>query len=422
MLLSDQIGSDTRILFHRNVRERVQRLAPFLRFDRDPYPVIADGRIFWIIDAYTTSSAFPYAMPNASWRANYVRNAVKAVVDAYDGTVDFYVFDEDDPLIQTYAAVFPGLFRPAADMPEELRAHVRYPEDMFRLQAEMYALYHMRNPTIFYNREDVWRFAREVYSSGELTRTREEVMDPYYVIVRLPGEPRPEMVLMLPFTPSERNNMIAWLGARMDGDNYGRLLAYRFPKDELIYGPMQIEARIDQHPDIAQLLTLWAQRGSSVIRGNMLVLPIERSLLYLKPIYLQAETGDLPELVRVIAAFGDDIAMHPTLEQALRAVILGGAAVDASPPEALAGTPAASPDTGGPSGMDGVPGTQAPPQSSADGDADGVGGALALEALALYEQARERLQAGDWAGYGQAIDALEHVLRRLAAANQEPVD
>ncbi len=397
LLLSDQIGEHTRILFHRNIRERVSRLAPFLRFDRDPYPVVADGRIFWIIDAYTTSSAFPYAMPSASWRANYVRNSVKAVVDAYHGTVDFYVFDEDDPLVRTYAKTFPGLFRPAEEMPAELRAHVRYPEDLFRLQAEMYALYHMRNPTIFYNREDVWRFAREVYSTGETTRTREEVMDPYYVIVRLPGEPHPETVLMLPFTPSERNNMIAWLGARMDGDNYGRLLAFRFPKDELIYGPMQIEARIDQHPDIAQLLTLWAQRGSSVIRGNMLVLPIERSLLYLKPIYLQAETGDLPELVRVIAAFGDQLAMHPTLEGALRAVIGG----EAAGPRAESVADGAPPGETTPS----LPGAR-PPDAAAD--------APAAEALALYEQARARLQAGDWAGFGQAIDELEAVLRRLA--------
>lgn len=412
LLLSDQIGDNTRILYRRNIMERVRHLAPFLRFDRDPYPVVADGRIYWIVDAYTTSSAFPYAMPNSAWRANYVRNAVKAVVDAYNGTVDFYIFDEQDPLVRTYADIFPGLFRPASDMPEALRVHVRYPEDMFRLQAEMYALYHMRNPTIFYNREDVWRFAREVYSTGEMTRTREEVMEPYNVIVRLPGEPRPEMVLMLPFTPSERNNMIAWLGARMDGDNYGRLLAYRFPKDELIYGPMQIEARIDQHPDIAQLLTLWAQRGSSVIRGNMLVLPIERSLLYLKPIYLQAETGDLPELVRVIAAFGDDIAMHPTLEEALRAVIVGGASVDTSTPEQLADDPAAGDEIRAPLAPT-VPDTAPTDQTSS---------ALAAEALALYEEARQRLQAGDWAGYGEAIDRLEQVLRRLAESVELPMN
>lgn len=416
LLLSDQIGPNTRLLFRRNIVERVHHVAPFLRLDRDPYAVVADGRLYWIIDAYTTSSAFPYAMPSSAWRANYVRNSVKAVVDAYNGTVSLYIFDESDPIIRTYAAMFPGLFQAADDMPDALRAHVRYPEDMFKLQAEVYSMYHMRNPTIFYNREDVWRFAREVYSTGEMTRTREQVMEPYYVVVRLPDEPEPEMVLMLPFTPSERNNMIAWLAARMDGDNYGRLLAYRFPKDELIYGPMQIEARIDQHPEISQLLTLWAQRGSSVIRGNMLVLPIERSLLYLKPIYLQAETGDLPELVRVIAAFGDDIAMHPTLEDALRAVIVGDAeAVDLGPPGSLEGVSEAVPDAGD----DGVPARDAPrpsagpPTPGRPGDGGVPGHGLAEEALSWYELALERLQAGDWAGYGEAIDRLEQVLRRL---------
>lgn len=417
LLLSDQIWEQTRILYYRNVMERVSRIAPFLRFDEDPYPVVADGRIYWIIDAYTTSDAFPYAMPHPRWRANYVRNSVKAIVDAYDGTVDLYIFDENDPIIKVYADIFPGLFRDASEMPEQIRAHVRYPEDMFRLQAEVYSMYHMRNPTIFYNREDVWRFAREVYSTGEFTRTREEVMDPYYVIVQLPDEPNPETVLMLPFTPSERNNMIAWLAARMDGDNYGRLLAYRFPKDELVYGPMQIEARIDQHPEIAQLLTLWAQRGSSVIRGNMLVLPIERSLLYLKPIYLQAETGELPELVRVIAAFGDDIAMHPTLEEALRAVIVGGAAVDATPPDAvdqLRPEPSQG-DVGGTEQIGELPAVPLPPFAPTGEMAE-----LAAEALSLYEQARQRLQDGDWAGFGAAIDQLEMVLRRLADEGDGP--
>lgn len=418
LLLSEEITSDTRLLFRRNILERVSHLAPFLRFDSDPYAVLSDdGKLYWMIDGYTSTASFPYAMPNRAWRANYVRNSVKAVVDAYNGTVDFYVFDDEDPIIATYAKMFPGLFTPGADMPDDLLAHVRYPEDLFRLQAEMFSMYHMRNPTIFYNREDVWRFAREVYTGGESVRTREQVMDPYYVIVRLPDRDEPEMVLMLPFTPSERNNMIAWLAARMDGDNYGRLLAYRFPKDELIYGPMQIEARIDQHPDISQLLTLWAQLGSSVIRGNMLVLPIERSLLYLKPIYLQAETGDLPELVRVIAAFGDEIAMHPTLEQALRAVVRGDtAAVDTAPPEALADTLMPETLAGGSSGRPPTPST-----GTVDGQLDESvteslsrkAEELAREALQLYELAGERLQAGDWAGYGEALEQLESVLERL---------
>ncbi|MFO7310697.1 MAG: UPF0182 family protein [Bacillota bacterium] len=407
LLLSDEITSTTRILFRRNIMERLRTLAPFLRFDSDPYAVLADGRIFWIVDAYTTSLGFPYAMPHARWQANYVRNAVKAVVDAYNGTVNFYVFSPEDPLIRAYMGLFPGLFEPAEAMPASLRAHVRYPEDLFQLQAEVLALYHMDNPTVFYNREDVWRLAREVFSTDASGQTREQVMRPYYAIVQLPDRTEPEMVLMLPFTPAERNNMIAWFAARMDGDNYGRLLLYEFPKDVLIYGPMQIEARIDQHPDISQLLTLWAQRGSQVIRGNMLVLPVERSLLYLKPIYLQAETGDLPELVRVIAAFGDQIAMHQTLMGALQAVLPGGTAVTA-PPEA------------GPGPLGLLPG----PGASADAqEPPGPAAAanelplrqLAAEALRLYQQAQARLAQGDWAGYGAALEQLELILRQLAA-------
>ncbi|HEY8417521.1 MAG TPA: UPF0182 family protein, partial [Limnochordales bacterium] len=409
LLLSDEITGTTRILFRRNIMERVRTLAPFLRFDGDPYAVLVDGRLFWIIDAYTTASGFPYAMPHPRWQANYVRNAVKAVVDAYHGTVHFYVFAPDDPLIQAYARMFPGLLKPMDAMPAALRAHVRYPEDLFQLQAEVLALYHMDNPTVFYNREDVWRPAREVFSSDASGQTREQVMSPYYAIVQLPDRDEPEMVLMLPFTPTERNNMIAWFAARMDGDDYGRLLLYEFPKDVLIYGPMQIEARIDQHPDISQLLTLWAQRGSQVIRGNMLVLPVERSLLYLKPIYLQAETGDLPELVRVIAAFGDQLAWHPTLMGALQAVL----------PGAPAGTPAASPapaapgaDAATPPGAaeEGAPGAE-PARRPPAGDAVRQ---LAAEALRTYEQAQERLAAGDWAGYGAALERLAAILRVLA--------
>lgn len=416
LLLSDEIGPETRILFRRNIMERVTHLAPFLRFDSDPYSVLVDGKLYWIIDAYTSTAHFPYAMPHGQWRANYVRNSVKVVVDAYDGTVDFYIFDDEDPLIETYAKMFPGLLRPGAEMPDAIRSHVRYPEDLFRLQAEMFSMYHMRNTTSFYNREDVWRFAREVYTGAESVRTREQVMDPYYVIVRLPDREEPEMVLMLPFTPSERNNMIAWLAARMDGDNYGRLLAYRFPKDELIYGPMQIEARIDQHPDISQLLTLWAQLGSSVIRGNMLVLPIERSLLYLKPIYLQAETGDLPELVRVIVAFGDEIAMHPTLEQALRAVVRGDTvAVDTAPPPTLADEP------GSVLAPDSVPAPATPPSgptTSSGGPVSAEVQSLAQEALRLYELAQEKLHSGDWAGYGEALAQLQTVLEQLVVENE----
>ncbi|KRT77593.1 MAG: hypothetical protein XU14_C0009G0022 [Armatimonadetes bacterium CSP1-3] len=311
ILLTDAITSRSVILYHRNVRERVARLAPFLRLDSDPYVVVADGRLFWILDAYTQSNRYPYAQPHRE-RFNYLRNSVKAVVDAYHGTVTLYVAEPADPLIRTYARIFPRLLRPLAELPASLRAHLRYPQDLFAAQAEMYRLFHMQDPRVFYNKEDVWVLPEEIY----IDKPRE--MAPYYVIMRLPDAPREEFMLILPYTPPGKQNMITWLAARSDGQGYGKLLAFRYPKDKLIFGPMQIEARLNQDPAISEQFTLWSQGGNRVIRGNMIVIPIGQSNLYVEPIYLQAEQGRLPEMKRVILASGNRLAMESTVSAALR--------------------------------------------------------------------------------------------------------
>ncbi|MBI2217674.1 MAG: UPF0182 family protein [Candidatus Rokubacteria bacterium] len=317
LLLSDDLTPASRVLIYRNIRERVQRIAPFFRYDEDPYMVIsAAGRVVWLLDGYTVSDRFPYSAPTRGL-GNYVRNAVKVTVDAYDGTVRFYVADPADPLIRTTARIFPGLLRPLDVMPADLRAHIRYPEGLFRIQAGMYAVYHMRDTQVFYNKEDLWSIPIRPVDG------QERAMEPYYLILRLPGEPKEEFVLLIPFTPSKKDNLAAWLAARSDPPNYGKLVVYNFPKQKLVYGPRQIEARIDQDSFISQQLSLWSQRGSQVIRGNLLVIPIERSLVYVEPLYIAAEKGRLPELKRVIVAFGDRIAMEETLDGAM-ARVFGG--------------------------------------------------------------------------------------------------
>jgi uncharacterized membrane protein (UPF0182 family) len=376
ILLSRYITDTSRILIHRNIRNRVRRIAPFLRLDRDPYMVISEGRLFWMQDAYTTSSWFPYAQPEG--RTNYIRNSVKVVIDAYNGTVDFYVVDPSDPIVATYQRIFPRLFKPFGAMSEDLRKHVRYPEDLFLIQAKVYRTYHMDSPEVFYNREDLWEFPRE--PTG-FNGTNSAEMAPYYIIMRLPGEMRAEFFLLLPMVPSQRQNMIAWLAARCDPPDYGKLIAYQFPKDKLIYGPSQIEARINQNTEISQQISLWNQMGSRVIRGNLHVIPIENSLLYVSPLYLRAKTAELPELKRVIAAFGDRVVMEETLTGALAALFK-----DTSP---------SSPPLEGP-----LP--TGPVQDRA------------REALRHYDRALERLRAGDWGGFGAELDALRPLLEELS--------
>jgi uncharacterized membrane protein (UPF0182 family) len=317
LLLSSYITGDSRIMIRRNIQERVRTIAPFLKLDHDPYLVISDGRMFWMQDAYTTSSYFPSAQPAQGLDLNYIRNSVKIVVDAYNGTVDFYLIDRSDPIAATYRRIFPNLFKPFTAMPQDLRSHIRYPEDLFLIQARLYQTYHMETADVFYNREDLWQFPRQPGGDGVSTMT------PYYIIMRLPGEPQAEFFLMLPMVPSRRDNMIAWLAARCDAPDYGKLIVYEFPKDKLVYGPFQIEARINQNTEISQQLTLWNQMGSRVIRGaNLLVIPIENSILYVSPLYLRAEHGHLPELKRVIAAYGEHVVMRETLAEALSALFV----------------------------------------------------------------------------------------------------
>ena len=317
---SNDVRSDSRVLINRNIRQIVDGVAPFLTYDRDSYIVVSnEGRLFWILDAFTESSYFPYSTHHdvAGNSVNYVRNSVKVVIDAYNGSVNFYVFDKQDPLIAAYQRVFPGLFRDATEMPADLRAHVRYPETLLRAQGEVYNLYHTQNPKTFFQREDVWNIANRITLDKDAKKQTTPI-DPYYVLMQLPGEPQSmEFVLILPFTPVNRNNLIGWIAGRSDGENYGKLLTYNFPKSRLIDGPLQIDARIDQNAQLSGQFTLWNQQGSRVIRGHLLVIPLGRSLLFVEPIYLQAEHSPMPELRIVVLATHEKLAYGQTFNEAM---------------------------------------------------------------------------------------------------------
>ena len=340
---SDDVNAQSRLLMRRNVRDRVMALAPFLTFDRDPYVVVgADGRLSWILDAYTSSDTYPYSTHNTlgDQPINYMRNSVKAVVDAYDGTTTFYVFDSEDPILAAYRGIFPSLFKDAEAMPAELRKHVRYPELLLSVQAEVYGLYHMTNPEVFYNREDLWTVATET-GMGEGGAQTTQAMPPNFVLMNLPGEAGQEFVEILPFTPANRNNLIGWIAGRSDGPNYGTSVVYDFPKSKLVDGPQQIESRIDQNAQLSGQLTLWNQQGSHVRRGSLLVIPCGRALLYAEPIYLQAERSPMPELRLVVLALQDRLAYAPTFEAAL-ASLFGSETSSLSATEAPRATPEAA--------------------------------------------------------------------------------
>ena len=341
---SDDVTADSRLLMRRNVRDRVKALAPFLTFDDDPYIVIrADGRLAWMMDGFTASDHYPYSRGYslAGRQINYVRNSVKTVIDAYDGTTTFYVFDADDPIIGAYRAIFPSLFKDASAMPRDLRSHVRYPELLLQVQAEVYGLYHMTVPEVFYNREDLWTIASKasVTDSGQQSS---QSMEPNFVLMTLPGETGIEFVEILPFTPANRNNLIGWIAGRSDEPHYGDVVVYDFPKSKLVDGPMQVEARIDQHPQLSGQLSLWNQRGSRVRRGELLVIPIGRALLYAEAIYLQAERSPMPELRLVVLALQDRLAYAPTLEGALSGLFGGGPTTSAPSPPSSAASPSAT--------------------------------------------------------------------------------
>jgi uncharacterized membrane protein (UPF0182 family) len=373
IILSSDVTDESRILYNRRIIKRVSAIAPFLSYDPDPYLVIKDdGRLAWIIDAYTQSSALPYSKPLPGG-ANYIRNSVKAVVDAYDGSVSFYVVDNKDILVRTYGAVFPTLFRPLDEMPADLRRHIRYPRALLKIQARMFSTFHMTDPSVFYNKEDLW----------EIPSYRQKTMDPYYLITKLPGHSEEEFILLLPFTPSKRDNLAAWMAARCDNGNYGKVVVYTFPRDRLVFGPRQIDARIDQDSYISQQLTLWGQHGSDVIRGSLLIIPIEDSLIYVQPLYLVAtDKGGLPELRRVVVAYGNNVVMEETLEAAIQRLFTGSL----------------------------------PSMRMMEGKAPNAGkparelGSRALEQL---RKAREALRKEDWTGYGKYLKELEDTLREM---------
>jgi uncharacterized membrane protein (UPF0182 family) len=378
----------------RNVRDRVAALAPFLTFDQDPYIVVGDdGRLSWIMDAYTSSDTYPYSTHNTlgNQPINYMRNSVKAVVDAYDGTTTFYVFDSEDPILAAYRGIFPALFKDAAAMPAWLRKHVRYPELLLSVQAEVYGLYHMTNPEVFYNREDLWTVATEtgMAEGGEQTT---QAMQPNFVLMNLPGEAGLEFVEILPFTPANRNNLIGWIAGRSDGAHYGTSVVYDFPKSKLVDGPQQIESRIDQNAQLSGQLTLWNQQGSHVRRGSLLVIPCGRALLYAEPIYLQAERSPMPELRLVVLALQDRLAYAPTFEAAL-ASLFGSETSSLSSVEA----PRTAPEAGG------------APKPAEDLNA------LIAQAGKDFSEYQRLTSEGKLGDAGQKLDDLKRVLDKLNA-------
>ncbi len=316
ILFSDLIQKNTRVMIHRNIIEAVKKVAPFLAIDNDPYAVLIKGKIYWIVDAYTYTDKFPYSEKYFNG-LNYIRNSIKIIIDAYNGNMKFYIVDENEPIAGIYKKIYPSLFSDYSKLDKEFKAHFRYPSDMFLIQADMYKTYHMTKPDVFYNKEDYWDFPQEIYDTEEIT------MNNYYIVNKLKGESRSEFINMIPFTPAKKNNMISLLIGRCDEPNYGELIVYKFPKRYLVYGPMQIEARIDQNSEISKLISLWGQKGSKVIRGNLLVIPIGDSLIYVEPLFLQAEKQELPELKRIIVAYNNNISIAETLEDALTGAIMG---------------------------------------------------------------------------------------------------
>ena len=420
IIFTTYLGPESRIMYNRLIGSRVRVIAPFLDYDRDPYLVISEGKLYWIQDAYTTSNMYPYSSrsrsPLNNKRLNYIRNSVKAVIDAYNGDVSFYLIDEVDPIAKTYTRIFPELFKPLSEMPAGLRKHIRYPRDLFKIQVGTYRAYHMEDEQVFYNQEDLWQIPDEIYADS-----RQE-MEPYYIIMKLPEEEKEEFLLMLPFTPSKKDNMIGWLAARSDLPNYGNLVVYKLPKEKLVYGPMQIEARVDQQTEISRELSLWGQRGSRVIRGNLLVIPVSDSFIYVEPVYLEAKQDEeeasptaspqprgfgssqrrgalgsaavdksraasLPELKRVIVAFSNRLRMDESLDKAL---------------ESLLGTEVVVKE----------------PVASAISETVDIYdlGALALQ---HYNEAKDNLRQGNWAEYGRALENLEGVLKEISGMTKE---
>jgi len=400
---SDDVNADSRLLMRRNLRDRVQELAPFLTFDPDPYVVVGeDGRIYWLMDAFTTSDSYPYARRYrlSGEPINYIRNSVKIVIDAYTGATTFYVFDPQDPIIAAYRAVFPALFVDAAAMPPDLRAHVRYPELLLQVQAVVYGLYHMTNPDVFYNREDLWTVATEVAT----TEQRQVMMQPNFVLMTLPGEHSSEFIEILPFTPANRNNLIGWIAGRSDRENYGKTVVYDFPKTRLIDGPLQIEARIDQNAQLSGQLSLWNQQGSHVRRGSLIVIPIGRALLYAEPIYLQADRSPMPEMRLVVLAVQDRLAYGPTFEAAMAALF------GTAPSSLSAQNPAAAPTA--------AAANTAPATSTATREGAEDLNALISDAARDLSDYQQLTASGKLGEAGQKLEQLKSKLEQLQRRRQ----
>jgi uncharacterized membrane protein (UPF0182 family) len=388
VLLTSYLTDESRMIIHRNVRERLQAMAGFLDWDTDPYMVLSDaGRMVWMVDGFTTSAAHPYArMTNHAefGTFNYMRNAVKATVDAYDGHVTFYVFDASDPIIRVWQAIFPKLFRPASEMPADLRAHTRHPEPMFRVQADVYRTFHMQDADAFYNKEDVWDTAKNVSSQTH----KAEPMEPTYVVATIPGETTPEYLLLQPFTPRTKDNLIGLMAARCDGEHLGEIVVLQLSKQNLIFGPLQIEARIDSDQNISKDLSLWNQQGSQVLRGHMLVLPIDDTFLYVEPIYIQSSQARMPQLKKVVIAMGNTLIYRDTYEEALAE--LTGRASQAKPVVTQTTTPTTT--------------TVAPPPAAGD---------PRLEAIRAHlRRFRDLAAQGKWAEAGKELEAIESAVQK----------
>jgi uncharacterized membrane protein (UPF0182 family) len=385
LLLSQDITSDSRVLYYRDIRDRAEKALPFLQFDRDPYLVIAaDGTLKWILDGYTTSHGYPYAQRLRDG-TSYMRNSVKLVIDAYDGSLKAYLSAPSDPVIRTWARIFPGIFAPLASMPADLRAHLRYPDEIYRIQTSLYTTYHMDEPDDFYHREDQWQIPTVAESTGAVPFMR-------HIVMRLPEESKAEFIYMVPFTPRGKDNLAAWMVARNDGDVYGKLRVYRLSRQSLVYGPQQIENRINQDTEISRQISLWDQRGSEVIRGDLLVIPIEESLLYVQPLYLQAQGGRIPELKRVVVAYQNRVVMQETLEGGLTE-LFGGSTRPRNQP--------------------------APPVAAGAAPADTGFRALVGEARRAYEAALDAQRSIDWARYGEEFRRLGEVLQELGGTESK---
>ncbi|MCI7146438.1 MAG: UPF0182 family protein [Clostridiales bacterium] len=385
MLVSGNINSDSQILIYRNIMDRVQKIMPYLDYDEDPYMVTVDGHLYWIMDAYTATNHYPYSEPySEETDVNYVRNSIKVVIDAYTGETNYYVVDSSDPIACTFQKIYPKLFKDFDEMPEGLRAHIRYPQTLLNIQATVYQRYHMNDVKVFYQNEDLWQIASEIYG------TEESAMTPNYYIMKLPGEQSAEFVNSIPFTPKDKKNLMGLLVARNDGDNYGKLVLYQMPKSKIVYGPMQVEAQIDQNTEISKEFSLWDSSGSKYSRGNLFVIPIEDSLLYVEPVYLEATNSSIPEVKRVIVVYGDNIAYESTLSEALNSMFGEGSATESKGSED-SGKKNESSDSG-----------------SSESKAD-----IIAKCQEAYDNAQDALKDGDWSAYGKYMDELEKNLNKL---------